>query len=230
MTQSILVFDFDGTVALGDGPVCSYARHIVARDSAVSYEDLISDLERPAGALDGYDLVARRARAAGADASTLDAAYLASRAQLATPESPVCAPRGLDVFLAALRGRARRVLATNAPAIRIDEALAALGLADVFDEVLTDVGKPAGMSGYLDGLPAGARVLSIGDIWVNDLAPAHQRGHATALVGTADVPATAAPDHRAAGVADLYEVIEAWVDAAHDLARTPSLPSSPHHP
>ncbi|OUD86718.1 hypothetical protein BC477_01895 [Clavibacter michiganensis subsp. michiganensis] len=69
------------------------------------------------------------------------------------------------------------------------------------------------------GLPA-ARLLSVGDLWVNDLEPAHARGFSTALVGPGSSD-DARPTFRAATVADLYDDIDAWLDA---------VPSSPPAP
>nr|WP_316304637.1 hypothetical protein [Clavibacter michiganensis] len=61
---------------------------------------------------------------------------------------------------------------------------------------------------------------SVGDLWVNDLEPAHARGFSTALVGPGSSD-DARPTFRAATVADLYDDIDAWLDA---------VPSSPPAP
>ena len=65
MRNKVLVFDFDGTVALGDGPLRSYARHIaealpiaVRADFLVSVEaGLEGELALETEPVDGYDLV-----------------------------------------------------------------------------------------------------------------------------------------------------------------------------
>jgi len=112
-----------------------------------------------------------------------------------------------------------RILVTNAPGIRIDEALEALGLAGLFDRVITDAGKPSGLDEVLAELPADARLLSIGDIWRNDLAPAHARGHQTALVG--DFPdGNAQPTYRAADFSELIPQLEEWLRSAPLHSRT----------
>jgi FMN phosphatase YigB (HAD superfamily) len=140
----------------------------------------------------------------------LSAAYLASRAQLGTADAPVSVPDGLAAFLRAAAPHAERILVTNAPSVRIAEALDGLGLSGLFDRIVTDARKPAGLDAVLDGLPADARVLSVGDMWRNDLAPAHARGHATALIGGFTDP-SATPTYRAADFATLAPRLDAWL-------------------
>jgi FMN phosphatase YigB (HAD superfamily) len=209
--NSILLFDFDGTIALGDGPVLAYAQQVA--DALGDQDGFVDGIRAQLASadeesLDGYDAVRRAAEERGADAALLSTAYLASRAQLATADAPIEAPEGLAAFLA--DADAERVLVTNAPAIRIAEALDALGLAGLFDRVVTDARKPAGLEAVLADLPAGARVLSVGDIWHNDLAPAHARGHATALIGGFPDP-HATPTFRAAEFSTLVPQLEAWL-------------------
>jgi hypothetical protein len=94
--NSILLFDFDGTIALGDGPVLAYAQHVA---TALGEDRVFVDGIRAVLAtaddesLDGYDAVRRAAQERGADRSLLSAAYLASRAQLGTADAPIVAPR-----------------------------------------------------------------------------------------------------------------------------------------
>lgn len=212
--NTILLFDFDGTIALGDGPVLAYAQQVA--DGLGARGDGLVDSIRSAlaaadaGVLDGYDAVRREALERGADAALLSSAYRASREQLATEHAPVVAPEGLARFLAAAGDCAERVLVTNAPLTRIDDALEALGLAGLFDRMVTSARKPAGLHAVLADLPDGARVLSVGDIWHNDLAPAHARGHATALIGGfADPDAT--PTFRAPEFSMLVPQLEHWL-------------------
>ncbi|MGJ0389131.1 HAD family hydrolase [Microbacterium sp. CGR1] len=212
--NSILLFDFDGTIALGDGPVLAYAVQVATAlgDDGSFVESIRTALAASDGeALDGYDAVRRAATQRGAGSRLLSAAYRASREQLATPAAPIIAPEGLADFLTeAAAADAERVLVTNAPATRIDAALDALGLAGLFDRIVTGAGKPAGLEAVLAGLPDDARVLSIGDIWHNDLAPAHARGHATALIGGFADP-DANPTYRAADFATLIPQLTAWL-------------------
>ncbi|OAN36566.1 HAD family hydrolase [Microbacterium sp. H83] len=214
--DTILLFDFDGTIALGDGPVLAYAQE-VADGLGDRGEGLVDGIRSAlaaaeAGVLDGYDAVRREALGRGADAALLSSAYRASRTRLATEQAPILAPEGLAAFLTEAGGRAERVLVTNAPSIRIAEALEALGLAGLFDRIVTGARKPTGLETVLADLPADARVLSVGDIWHNDLAPAHARGHATALIGGFADPA-ATPTFRASAFSELVPQLEDWLRA-----------------
>lgn len=229
-----ILLDLDGTVIVGHGPVLAYAR-AAARlggldDGFVDAVDAelaaVGAGQHGAGghgagrhdagrlgddrALDGYDLVRIHAAAAGIASATLAEAYLESRSVLGRAEAPVTVPDGLADFLASVD--ADRVLVTNAPAVGVHEALAALGLADHFDRIVTEAGKPAGLALVLDELDAaGSPVIAVGDIWRNDLAPAHERGHATALVGTFDDP-EATPTFRAERLERLLPSIAAWIE------------------
>lgn len=214
----LIIFDFDGTVALGDGPVLAYARAAAA--SAAEPERFLARVDaglRPVDAaaaqpLDAYDVIRVAAVEAGVAPDALSSAYLSSRALLGSAEAPVAAPVGLAAVAAELA--AECVLVTNAPAIRIAETLTALGLGDAFTRIVTDAGKPAGLDRLLDEPDvAGRRVLAVGDIWRNDLEPAHRRGHDTALVGPWSDPA-ATPTFRAATLSDLLPRIEAWAAAS----------------
>lgn len=228
MPRPVLILDFDGTVALGDGPLLAYARAVAAH--AASADDLVTavaaQLAEPSGdVIDGYDVVRRVAVAAGIGDDALAAAYTASRAQLGTPEAPVSVAVGLADFLRTTD--AERLLVTNAPATRLDEALASLGLEGLFDRIVTDAAKPAGLEALLDSLDEDVPVLAVGDVWRNDLAPAHARGHATALVGGYIDPA-ARPTFRADTLDELLPALAAWVAAARvdaPPARTSSTPA-----
>ncbi|WP_181397098.1 HAD family hydrolase [Cryobacterium arcticum] len=232
--ERVLVFDFDGTVSLGHGPIRSYARFVAAGLPTAAAVEFLgrfeTDISAPPSAtrwaqpIDGYDLVRLLAEQYDVTASARSAAYLASRQELATNAAPVTSPAGLADFLAEARPTAYLVLATNAPAIRLEEALAALGLAGAFDAVHTSVGKPDGFGPLLDSLlarlPVGAssaNLTSIGDVWENDLAPAYMRGATTALVG-APPPRTATPTYRADHLHELYPALRDWLDSATPLA------------
>lgn len=209
-----VIFDFDGTVALGDGPLRAYARAVEELGGVTGIEQALA-VPAP-DLLDGYDVIRAAAEDRGVTPDILSAAYLASRELLGTAEAAVTAPAGLADFLrAAGEAGALRILATNAPDVRIAEALRALGIEAGFDRVVTSVGKPAGLEALLDDLAAEGvtDVLSIGDIWRNDLAPVHRRGGRTALVGEfADE--SAAPDHRAPTLPELWEDLHSWLSTS----------------
>ncbi|MEO8095022.1 MAG: HAD family hydrolase [Pseudolysinimonas sp.] len=221
--QRTLLFDFDGTVSLGPGPVLAYATIAAEGLGAAESEPFVAAIAASlvafphgrvpgTGAIDGYDLVRIRAIARGIDERALGRAYLASRAQLATPLAPVHAPDGFADFLANVRGDANLLVATNAPATRLDEALEVLGLGRLFDAVYPSAGKPDGLVPIVDDWLVHGDVLSIGDIWANDLAPAQARGAHTALVGPdPDEADDATPDIHVPSMSQLYPFITEWL-------------------
>lgn len=219
-----LLLDFDGTVCRGDEPALEYGRQVAStlptRDGDVLMAALSGLLdgtgnglpagrqaEHPAiaGAEDGYQAVERLAIAFGVAAERRSAAFLAARAKLVAGQLPVETPAGLAGLLAELRPRVTVVLVTNSPLNGMDTLLRRLGLAGRLDEVIGDAGKPAGLGPVVDRLLArsGAgtqpgRLLSVGDIWANDLQVPLERGCGGAYIdrfgrrrGTAHVTAPA---------------------------------------
>ena len=209
-----MIFDLDGTIVLGDGPVDAYAGGVVDEAGMAGVGEAIAaaraELSRDPGAYrDGYDAVATAARALGVTERALTAAYLASREALATAAAPVHAAPGLPAFLARLARHATLELVTNAPAVRVPEALERLGIADAFWSVTCSAGKPDGLAAVIARALERGPVLSVGDIDAFDLAPARALGAQTAHVGPA-----AREDGRARFAArrleDLYDPIETW--------------------
>lgn len=223
-----LVFDFDGTVAVGNGPVLAYARE-VARHGG---DGLLERIERTLAAFDsgtaprfrdGYDVVGTLAADAGIRPAAAQAAYLASRRALATGAGVEPAP-GLRDLLAALPATVRVVLATNAPANGVEALLERWGVRARFDELRFECGKPAGLTPVIQDALGEGPVLSIGDIVENDLAPAAALGADTALVGATAATSSAAVTLRAATLAELAPQILAWARRAD--AQTPVLPGT----
>jgi FMN phosphatase YigB (HAD superfamily) len=222
-----LLFDFDGTLSLGSGPVLAYARAAAAGlpepDASAFVDAVLATLDAHpsgrapgSGAIDGYDLVRLMSAEHGIRPDSLGAAYLASREHLASALAPVVAPEGLAAFLASAKHRANLVVATNAPETRMEAALDILGLGGLFDAVYTSLSKPAGLAAVLDEWMPRGPLLSIGDVWANDLAPAHARGALTALVGPPVAEAAeVTPAFRAEHLHELYPVIEDWLDSLH---------------
>ncbi|WP_084130692.1 HAD family hydrolase [Demequina sp. NBRC 110055] len=210
-----VIFDFDGTLALGDGPVRAYAA-CVAREAGDSR--IVDDAEDAFARLaaggspfrDGYHAVAAAALTRGVEQEVLDAAYLESRSLLATGGAPIEAPAGLADFLDALGEHADRMVVTNSPNIRITEALDTLGAAGRIDAVVTSAKKPAGIEAIVTDALSRGPVLSIGDIHEYDLAPAVALGAATALVGPAASAPPADVTMAAATLPELYPAIQTW--------------------
>lgn len=184
----------------------------------------------PDDILDGYDLVRRRAEQAGVDDRHVADAYVASRAVLGSDDAAIEAPEGLGAVLDELSAHARIVLVTNAPDTSLDAALDALGLRGRFDETHPSAGKPDGLFDLAEQWLAAGRLLSVGDIWVNDLEPVHRLGGDTALVGTR--PGDAHPTFHANTLPGLYPDLRRWAAAEQnpilphpDTTETESIPS-----
>ena len=231
MTPTI-VFDFDGTIAIGSGPVMAYAREVAraAADAALLERIEVALAAFESGDTryrDGYDVVGSLAEDAGVDTAARSAAYQESRVQLGTALAPVEPVPGLAELLAALRPHARLVLATNAPAAGIEPLLERWGVRDGFDELRFAVGKPAGLEPVIRNALAEGPVLAIGDIVEYDLAPAMALGADTALVGATAAHSPAAVTMRALTLAELRGDIETWAataasaDPASNGAATP---------
>lgn len=235
----VLVLDFDGTVCLGDGPIWAYADALLprldrehARRVTAGLTDFLAGRTEPGDFSDGYSAVVRLA---GPDVSsaTLSQAYLASRESLARGAVDVHSPDGLADLLADLAGSVRRVLLTNAPDIGMPMLLERLGLVEVIDEVITSAGKPDGFVTLLPRLLDGAdpaRLLSVGDVWINDIARPLAAGCATAYVdrtGQDPRPAHA----RATSLPGLYPAIRAWAADpaafAEQYRPTGTIPATP---
>lgn len=235
-----IIFDFDGTLAVGNGPVLAYARQVaeVAGEGFLQrVEAGIADFEAGnSPCRDGYDVVGSLAAAEGVTEAQLGRAYQRSRELLGTEAAPVTTMPGLDDFLTGLRRHARLVLATNAPEVGVDAVLDAWGVREAFDALHFAVGKPAGLAAVVRDTLAEGPVLAVGDIAEYDLAPARSQGADTALVG-----ATAADDSitvtmRGRSLADLRTAIESWAAAAAQSSEPPRSDAAgttrkvvPHH-
>lgn len=205
------MLDLDGTAAVGDAPVLAYLRG-VAGDEA---DDLLARWAGSGeGHPDGYALVAAWAAAHGVPEEVRSAAYAASRSALHAGDLEVRAPDGLLAALERRPADVRCVLVTNAPAEGIGPLLERLGLAATLDGVVGDARKPAGLPAVLEGLVRDAdltadRVLSVGDVWRNDLEPATAIGAATAFVDRFG-RGEGAPTFRARTLTDLLPDLERW--------------------
>jgi FMN phosphatase YigB (HAD superfamily) len=219
MSQPILLLDFDGTVCVGDEPVRRYAAYAAAAldDPALLLGELdhyLSDSPHVRLELDGYQLVQAVGTRLGIDHAALDSAFHRSRADLMAPGFPLRTPAGLADFLRSLRSDVRIVLATNSPATSMDVVLKRLGVADYLHEVIVSAGKPGNMGAIVDQLLATStnppnRLLSVGDIWTNDLQAPLERGCTVAYIdrfGHDEGPA-----HLRARTFDaLYPAITTW--------------------
>jgi FMN phosphatase YigB (HAD superfamily) len=225
-----IVFDFDGTLALGRGPLLAYARCVselvadgASIDIGAALTEAIEQFECGEGDYrDAYDAVRQASLLLDVDEATLSRGYMASRELLAGPQAPVIAPRGIREFLEGLPSDVMLTLVTNAPNIRITEALQALDVDDLFSERVYSARKPAGLEEVIGKALKRGPVLSVGDIFEYDLAPAIELGAQTALVGDASGKYTDRVTMHGATLADLYSAITSW---AANPAVSPTVPT-----
>ena len=146
---------------------------------------------------DGYQLVQLLAVQAGLTDEEAGVAFAQGRRALLArglEHSDVHAPQGVEQLLAQLREVAGVVLITNSPGDAFGPWLQHLGLTDSFDAVINGAQKPFGMpaavraaqeqaaraDGGLEVVPE--RIISVGDIWRNDLEHVHAQGGTTVLI------------------------------------------------
>ena len=105
ITRPVLLFDFDGTVSLGHGPVLAYA-HLIAEKaghpSIAQDAEALLNSDNVGSARDGYHLVRTLAAELDVPEETCQEAYMASRENLA--DTGITAPEGLAEFLASYPG------------------------------------------------------------------------------------------------------------------------------
>jgi FMN phosphatase YigB (HAD superfamily) len=153
----------------------------------------------------------------------MNAAYLWSRELLGSELAPVDLPADLAPFLQRLGAIADVWLATNAPATGVTQLLGAAGLQHGFARMFFDVGKPDGLVPILAEALTRGPVLSVGDVYDYDLAPAARLGAATALVGAHSSRNRFEVTMRASRLVTLFPAIEDWAataalsrDASHE--------------
>lgn len=215
VTRSI-VFDFDGTLAVGNGPVLAYAR-AVAPSAAPGFvarvEDELKALDTGrSGYRDGYHVVAELAERDGVSSGTMNKAYQASREVLGTPDAPVDAPAGLAELLDSLRQHAELHVATNAPRAGVEQVLDSWGVREYFAQTHFNVGKPAGLYPVIEDALRRGPVLAVGDIVEFDLQPAIDLGADTALVGASAATSKAPVTMRGASLAALRDELVRWAE------------------
>ncbi|MCH7230762.1 haloacid dehalogenase-like hydrolase [Glycomyces sp. L485] len=221
-SDAILLFDFDGTVCLGDEPAYDYARRVAAvlhiedeRDLLAAHAAFCKGKPTTAStfdALDPYNAVRRLAADYGIEEEIRAEAYSAARAGMAAGKFLLRSPEGLRELIWSLPRGVETVLVSNAPLDGLDSILAQIKLEGLFDEVIGDADKPDGLGPVLDRLLDGrdpSSLLSIGDIPRNDLAPAVERGCATAYIDRFGRPWPEA-DASGASIDELYPFIHRW--------------------
>lgn len=170
---------------------------------------------------DGYQLTQLLAHQAGLTGAESGACFRRARRQLVAAgleTTDLHAPAGAAQLLDELRSRAVVVLITNSPAEGFAPWLATLGLTASFDAVINDARKPFGMPEALaaaraadDSAASTEDVLSVGDIWRNDLAHVSAEGGTTVLIDRFRT-GLGVPDHRVSDWSEVEPLLHRWVE------------------
>lgn len=219
---AIAVWDLDGTVYRSTEACRHYARGIaaeLAEDRRHAYLAALDDYLAGASgnvASDGWEAAVVLAGGPhGASRMHADA-FARTRAFMLTDECRLEVPDGLVELIEQGSDGTRQVLMSNTPAFGVMPLLERLGVLGLFDEIVCDAGKPGRFAARLRALarvhdlPPSA-VISIGDHFVNDIAPALELGCATAYVDPFLVGPTGRATLEAPRIEDLLSALAAWM-------------------
>lgn len=218
-----LVWDLDGTLYRGTAACRHYARGIAETLPAARREEYLESVERflagdgGVDAADGWEAAVVLAGGARGHSRAFGEQFARARDFMLTDGCELTVPSGLRGLLERLAGTARRVLVTNTPSYGVMPLLERLELTTLLDEIACDSDKPhrfdLRLTALADvlGIPRRS-VLSIGDHFVNDIAPALAAGCGTAYVDPFGVGPSDRADFSATRLEEILEPIEAWVD------------------
>jgi FMN phosphatase YigB (HAD superfamily) len=219
--HAVVVWDLDGTVYRSAEACRHYARGIAAQlaeERRVAYLSALDAYLAGEGAVEASDgweaAVVLAGGPRGASRAYADA-FAWTRAFMLTEECTLGVADGLCEHLERSAGHARNVLMSNTPAFGVMTLLERLGLLGLFDEIVCHAEKPDRFPARLAALaqvhdvPHGA-VMSVGDHFVNEIAPALALGCATAYVDPFHVGPAGRATFEATRLEDLLPSLEAW--------------------
>jgi len=218
-----MVFDLDGTLYRGNEPYRFYAQSISRQLPESERRPYLAAMEAylrqdsPLEVSDAWEAAVVLAGGPRGVSAAYTDAFAATRRYMATPACELEVPKGLSDLLGELRDRVRIVLASNTPARFVFPLLARLDVLEWFDEISCQSEKPDRFAARLEGVAATLRipldhVMSVGDHFVNDIAPAVDLGCATAYIDSFGTgPAGRAAFH-AATLEELLEPLRLWVE------------------
>lgn len=221
--SAALVWDLDGTLYRGTAACLHYARGIAETLPAARREEYLDSVERflagngGVAAADGWEAAVVLAGGPGGASRAFGEQFARSRDFMLTDACELTVPSGLRALLERVAGEARRVLVTNTPSYGVMPLLDRLELTTLLDEIVCDSDKPRRFDVRLTALAdvlgiAPRSILSIGDHFANDIAPAVAAGCGTAYVDPFGVGPSGRADFSATRLEELLEPIEAWVD------------------
>ncbi len=188
----LLLFDFDGTLYRGNDPFWFYARTIsryMDKDARTRYLDLVAEHlsgQSSVVASDNWEAVVKLASPIIPERSIWQEVFLATRDFMMSAECHLEVPSPLINFLRQASSRAMLVVASNSPSEATCSLLQKLELTPYFDHVYPAANKPQGLAEIVFKLMGKDfdphQVFSVGDNYINDIAPAVQQGWLTAHI------------------------------------------------
>lgn len=190
--KPLILFDLDGTLYRGDDPFRYYAgvvsRKMSSKDERAYREAVEAHLSGLEGIVEGdnWEAVVMLARGYLGDDPVLKEAFHEVRDFMLSPVCRLEVPAGLRAFLYEWQERAEFVCVSNSQQNSAVPVLEKLGLLPAFEKVFAQARKPEGLTAIAETLlgdnGSGGEVLSVGDNYLNDIAPALQKGWATAHI------------------------------------------------
>jgi FMN phosphatase YigB (HAD superfamily) len=227
--RPVLVFDLDGTLYRSAAACMHYAQGIAetldgnVRDAYLAAVELFLAAGGGVDAADGWEAAVVLAGGERGHSRAYAEPFERTRAFMLTDACALEVPDGLIELLGRSAGKARRVLVSNTPSFGVMPLLNRLGLAERLDEVVCDAAKPHRFAERLrayatvEGIPPRS-VLSIGDHFVNDIAPALEAGCSTAYVNPFGVGPRGRADLEAPRLEELLDGIDAWLSEPKGIA------------
>lgn len=219
---AVVVWDLDGTVYRSTAACRHYARGIaaeLAEDRRHAYLAALEDYLAGASghvASDGWEAaVVLAGGPRGASRAYADA-FARTRTFMLTDECGLEVPDGLVDLIEQRSDSTRQVLMSNTPAFGVTPLLERLGLLGLFDEIVCHAEKPERFAARLSALARvhdvpPAAVISIGDHFVNDIAPALAIGCTTAYIDPFRVGPNGHATFEAPRIEDLLPSLAAWL-------------------
>ncbi|MGP6207488.1 HAD family hydrolase [Cuniculiplasma sp. SKW3] len=210
-----ILWDFDGTLYRGIRPFIIYTSSIL---NLLGEEDTgeIKEIERRLKDYDhfygndGYEIVARYF--SSVPSRILQAAYEEMRETLLDHPEYVEVPQKLQEFLKRSKEKSIMIVASNSPEPYVTPFMEKLGLVDYFSRIISWAAKPEGIIRIIKELPEDANLLSVGDHYPNDIAPAIELGKDAAYISpysTGNMKAT----FKGKKIEDVLPKMSKWIDS-----------------
>ncbi len=191
--RKIVVFDFDGTVILGDQPYLRCAEIISKQLSPSDADAFLSKVNAalthtiPFPGEDGWNLLSNLSREyISGDAFTT--AFHETRREMLVRDDMTYMPDSVKLLLRRIKPFAVLALASNSPPPYVEPVVRKYSLDSYFSYVNPSAQKPARFHHMVmqiinqEKLPEDCRVLSVGDHYINDILPAVESGWDGAFV------------------------------------------------